>query len=354
MNKNKQIFELYIDYLVTSFSYTTATGLSALLDDDISHDQVTRFLSHKQFSSADLWKNVKKDVREIESEQGVLIFDDTVQEKRYSSENTLINWHFDHTVGRSVKGINLLNCIYHANEVSLPVAFKLITKPIEYSDVASKKLKRKSETTNEDLIDILKACKKNQLKWRYVLADSWFSSTGNMKFIGEKMKKHFVLALKSNRLVALSKEDKLQGRFVRIDPLDWSDSPICGGVKGMDFPILLHRQMFKNKDGSEGKLYLISNDIELEKGSMETIYQKRWKVEVFHKNIKSNTGLATSPAKKVKTQSNHIFMSLLATAKLEGLSIKKGLTTFGLKTKLYIKAQKEAFRAWQLMQDSTA
>jgi len=355
MNKNKQIFELYIDYLVTSFSYTTATGLSALLDGDISHDQVTRFLSKKQFSSADLWKNVKKDVREIESEQGVLIFDDTVQEKRYSSENTLINWHFDHTVGRSVKGINLLNCIYYANKVSLPVAFKLITKPIEYSDIATKKLKRKSHTTkNEDLIEILKACKKNQLKWRYVLADSWFSSTGNMKFIGEKMKKHFILALKSNRLVALSKEDKLQGRFVRIDSLDWSGSPICGWIKGMDFPIILHRQIFKNKDGSEGILYLISNDIELDKESIETIYQKRWKVEVFHKNIKSNTGLAKSPAKKEKTQSNHIFMSLLATAKLEGLSIKKSLTTFGLKTKLYIKAQKEALKAWQLMQASTA
>jgi hypothetical protein len=47
-------------------------------------------------------------------------------------------------------------------------------------------------------------------------------------------------------------------------------------------------------------------------------------------------------------------MSLLATVKLEGLSIKKGLTTFGLKTKLYIKAQKEALRAWQLVQATTA
>ena len=42
------------------------------------------------------------------------------------------------------------------------------------------------------------------------------------------MKKYFVLALKSNSLVALSKEDKLQGRFQRIDTLDWSESPICG------------------------------------------------------------------------------------------------------------------------------
>ncbi|MFT5635839.1 MAG: hypothetical protein ACI89T_001294 [Cognaticolwellia sp.] len=70
MNKNKQIFELYIDYLVTSFSYTTATGLSNPLDGDISHDQITRFLAHKQFSSADLWKNVKKEAREVESDEG--------------------------------------------------------------------------------------------------------------------------------------------------------------------------------------------------------------------------------------------------------------------------------------------
>jgi hypothetical protein len=129
--------------------------------------------------------------------------------------------------------------------------------------------------------------------------------------------------------------------------LNWSESLICGWVKGMDMTIILHRQIFKNKDGSEGILYLISNDIELDKESIETIYQKRWKVEVFHKNIKSNTSLAKSPPKKEKTQSNHIFMSLLATAKLEGISIKKGLTAFGLKTKLYIKAQKEAFKAWQ-------
>ena len=47
-------------------------------------------------------------------------------------------------------------------------------------------------------------------------------------------------------------------------------------------------------------------------------------------------------------------MSLLATAKLEGLSVKKGLSTFGLKTKRYIKAQKEALKAWQQMQTITA
>jgi hypothetical protein len=54
---------------------------------------------------------IKKTVREIETGEGVLIFDDTLQEKPHSKENNLICWHYDHCVNRSVKGINLLNCV---------------------------------------------------------------------------------------------------------------------------------------------------------------------------------------------------------------------------------------------------
>ena len=72
MNK-ADIFDLYTDYLITSFSYTTATGLSTSLDDAVSHDQVTRFLSQQDLTSKERWKVIKKTAREIESEEGVLI-----------------------------------------------------------------------------------------------------------------------------------------------------------------------------------------------------------------------------------------------------------------------------------------
>ena len=85
--KPANIFDLYTDYLLSSFSYTTATGLSEMLSGKISHDQVTRFLSKKDYTSKDLWQTIKKDVREIEDDSGVLIFDDTVQEKAYSKTN---------------------------------------------------------------------------------------------------------------------------------------------------------------------------------------------------------------------------------------------------------------------------
>ncbi len=65
-----------------------------------------------------------------------------VQEKPHSKENYLICWHFDHTVNRSVKGINLLNCLYSSNGVSLPVAFELVKKIEDFID---KKQAKKSE-----------------------------------------------------------------------------------------------------------------------------------------------------------------------------------------------------------------
>jgi len=221
-------------------------------------------------------------------------------------------------------------------------------KPTRFCDISTHKEKRISEVTkNEMLRDMLTTCKKNQLKWGYVLADSWFSSKEKMAFIHEEIKKKFIFALKSNRLVALNKEDKKQGKFVRIDKLEWSENPMQGWVKGMDFPVLFHRQIFTNKDGSTGILYLISNDLDLTKDTLEIIYKKRWKIEVFHKNIKSNTGLAKSPTKVKRTQSNHVFMSLYAAAKLECLSIKRKVNTFALKSQLYIKALRLAFEELQ-------
>ena len=53
------IFDLYTDYLITSLSYTTATGLSTILDGAVSHDQVARFLSQQDLTSKELWKVIK-------------------------------------------------------------------------------------------------------------------------------------------------------------------------------------------------------------------------------------------------------------------------------------------------------
>lgn len=348
---NTELLEIYSDYLLSSFGQTTATGLSNLLDGELSHDQITRFLNRDDYDSKLLWHQVKKTVREIESEDGVLIFDDTIQEKPYTDENELVCWHFDHTRGQSVKDINLLNCLYHSGGVSLPVAFELVRKPHLYTDLATRKIKRKSEETKNDMLRrMLKTCRQNQLKYRYVLADSWFSAQENLAFVREELDKHFVVALKSNRTLALTLTDKQQGRFTRIDQLSWQEhKPVKAWLKGLDFPVLLSRQVFMNQDGSTGILYLACSDLDCDSAAMETLYQKRWKVEIFHKTLKSNTALAKSPTQRVRTQGNHVFLSIYAAFRLECLSIKHKLNHFALRAKLYLKAVRLAFDELQTL-----
>ncbi len=74
----KANLDLYTDYLLSTFGAATATGLSAMVEGDVSHDKVTRFLSEQDYTSKDLWRQIKSTVRQVESDDGVLIFDDTI------------------------------------------------------------------------------------------------------------------------------------------------------------------------------------------------------------------------------------------------------------------------------------
>lgn len=79
-----KLLDIYTDYLISSFGPTTATNMSRMLEGEISHDEITRFLSRSTFSSSTLWLSVKSAVRDIEKSDGVLIFDDTIVEKPHT------------------------------------------------------------------------------------------------------------------------------------------------------------------------------------------------------------------------------------------------------------------------------
>src|ERR1039457_5265002 len=212
--------DLYTDYLLSTFGSATATGLSAMVEGEVSHDRITRFLSGQDFTSRDLWQHVKPVVRSIENSDGVLIFDDTIQEKAWTDENELMCWHYDHVSGRNVRGINLLNALYYSNGTSIPVAFELVKKPIQYCDLETRQLKRKSVVTKNELMrEMIETCIRNEFKFHFVLMDSWFSATENFDFIAGKGR-HFIAALKDNRLFAVKEKGKTNKRFVRVQELN--------------------------------------------------------------------------------------------------------------------------------------
>ena len=179
-----------------------------MLDRAYSHDQITRLLSSSEFSAKDLWHLVKPLVRSHQHEEACLIFDDFIIEKPYTDESELITWHFDHSKGKSVKGIGLLTAFYHTQSkehttaLRIPVGYELIRKPIEYCEIKTRKHKRMAEVTkNEQLRRMMLQCIRNDVVFRYVLGDSWFAASENMEYIHDK-KKVFIFDLKANRLAS--------------------------------------------------------------------------------------------------------------------------------------------------------
>lgn len=239
-----------------------------------------------------------------------------------------------------------MSTLYQNKDTALPIGFRLVAKTEEYLDKKSGKMKRRSPVTkNEMARDMIIQAVKNQVVFRYILFDIWFSSSENLKFIKQDCQKDVICPIKANRKVAVSLQDKLSGHWVSVSTLEIkADTELEIYLEGVEFPLSLIKQVFTNEDRSEGILYLISSDKTLNYDQITTIYQRRWNVEVYHKSLKQNVSLAKSPTQTEKTQTNHFFAALCGYIKLEMLKVETKTNHFALKTKLYVNALQSAYQ----------
>ena len=337
-----QLTDLYTEYLTCCSGLATATGMSGVLENQISHDKITRLLSSGKIDERRMWLEAKPICEEISSSDAVLILDDSVEEKQYTDKNAMMQWHFDHTIGRSVKGVNFISALYHSRGMSIPVGVKFITKDIEVIDANGKKKNKSSVSKHEHFRSLVRMAAIN-LDFKYVLADSWFSCSDNMKFITQQCGLDFIMAIKENRKVALSLQDKEEGKWLSIKNIAPEGCVRTVYVEQLEFPILICKQVFKNGDGSAGTLYLVASDLNLTYQQMTTIYQKRWKVEEYHKSIKSNTAFPKSPTQTIVSQQSHFIASIMAFIKLEKLRVRTRHNHFSLKKLLHTTATQAAW-----------
>ena len=349
---DKPLLDLYSDYLLSSFGLTPATRLSNLVHGAISHDSVTRFLAHNRPTSKDLWRVVKSHVRQVESPDGVMVIDDSIEEKPYTDENDIICWHYDHSKDRQVKGVNFMTTLYVSKGIKLPVGFQIIAKTERYWDDKKGKEQRRSPISkNTYYQQLLSACVKNTIPFQYVLNDVWYASADNMMFVKHMLKKSFIMPLKSNRKVALSAAAKRQGQYTTVETLAFKKKAAVEiYLEGVDFPLLLVEQVFVNGDGSIGTLYLVTNDTTLTFEQITTLYRKRWPVEEYHKSLKQNASLEKSPARTETTQTTHFFAALCAYIKLEMLKASTHKSHESLKLSIYMEALMTAYEQLRALQ----
>lgn len=185
-----------------------------------------------------------------------------------------------------------------------------------------------------------------------MLADNWFGAKDNMEFIHYELKKFFIFGIKANRLIAFSEEERKKGQYQNLSSLNFKDGEKrMIWLKDLAFPVALVTKIFTNEDGSTGILHIVTNDLDSDADRIYEIYQKRWRIEEYHKSIKQNASLEKSPTKVTRSQKNHIFASIVSYCKLEFLKIRTALNHFALKYKLILKANQMAFQELKILRE---
>jgi len=347
--------DLYTDFLIVQNSLATSTGCAELINHKVKHDTFTRALSIQKYDSKFLWVNNSKLVRSIQNDNGVLILDNSVIHKLYSKRNELINYHYDHAFGKAVKGINLLSCIIQYTDTSIPVGYETIIKdqPCVKKNKQGKDIMgfKSRFSLNYLARKLVKQASKNNILFKYILGDSWFSSKENINFF-QNEKRKFILGLPKNRLIAQSYKDYKSKNYVHLSTLELKDGESRRiYLKDIKYPLVITYKVFKNEDASTGKLYLVTNELELSGDCIYKIYQRRWSIETYHRSLKQNTSLGKSPTSVKKTQSNHICLSLLAYSKLEKIMLCDGKNHYALKHQLIIAANQASYKKLLELQD---
>jgi hypothetical protein len=292
-----------INYTLTYFADHVKT---------FSHDRINRYLRGEHLRPHLVCDNVKDDI--VLSETGYLLFDDTVLDKRYSSEIEGVRAQYSGNAKAVIKGISVVSCVYVNPELN---RFWEIDYRIYDPDVDGKtKLQQACEMLSQ-------ARYVRQIPFRGVLMDSWYATKWVMLVI-ERMGKLYYCPLKCNRLLT---ESDQPGTYQRVDTLPWTPDEDQSGkrVHLRDFPkghrVSLFRLLRSTPRSEPDVDFIVTNDRTHPTSQVvHDVTDLRWKVEEFHRDTKQLTGIEACQCRAARIQRNHIGCAILVWNRLKELA----------------------------------
>jgi len=308
----------YCQYLLSSPINYTVTNLADHLD-SISHDRINRYLRGEKLTPRLLWDNVKSLLHP--SENGYLLFDDTVLDKRYSTSIELTRRQYSGNEHRVVRGIGLISCVYVNGETG---QFWVIDYRLYDPD-------GDAQSKLDHVVAMLEGVvHSKQLPFSTVLMDSWYATQALMARI-DQLNKVYYCPLKVNRRVDDSGGQQV---YQRIDELDWTSQELDQGklIKIRGFPKDKKVKLFRVTVSTNRTEFVATND--LSQASTDAVQDEcgiRWKIEEFHRELKQLTGLEACQCRKARIQRNHIACALLVWSRLKTIAYQTGRTIYQVK-----------------------
>lgn len=311
----------YCQFLLSSQINYTQTYL-ADHSESYSHDSMNRFLRLDKLTPSVLWANVKADV-EV-SEQGYVLFDDMVLDKRHSREARLVRHQWSGNEKRVIRGIGVVTCVYvnPDTEQFWVIDFRVYDPEGDEQSKIAHML--------EMLENVLYS---KALTFKTVLMDSWYASMEVIKHI-ETLDKIYYCPIKSNRHV-----DDTEGneKHRRVDKLYWSDRERDQGkvVHLKKMPKGHRVKLFRLALSTGRTDYVITNDMTQDSTNVaKTTCSIRWKIEQFHRESKQVTGLEACQCRLSRALRNHIACSFLVWTHLKRLAHQLNSNVYQLKASL--------------------
>lgn len=308
----------YCQYLLVSQINYTLTNF-ADHSERFSHDAINRYLRGERITPRLIWDNVRSQL--VLTEQGYLIFDDTVLDKNYSDSIELVRRQYSGNAHSVIKGIGVVTCVYVNPETD---QFWLIDYRIYDPDGDGK---TKLDHVREMLQNVQY---EKQLPFQAVLMDAWYATKDLMLYI-ESLKKNYYCPLKDNRQV-----DDSQGAkpYRRVDALLWSEAELASGkrIKIKGFPKEHKVRAFRVVVSTNRTDYVVTNDLaQSSTKATQEVCGFRWKIEQLHREGKQLTGLERCQCRKARIQRNHIGCALLVWVRFKELAAQTGRTMYQLK-----------------------
>ena len=277
------------------------------MEDDVSPDAV--------------WQSVAHLIRR--SGSACLIFDDSVLDKRHSSQIELVRRQYSGNEHGIVKGIGVVNCLY----VNLDTGEYWIIDWIIYDPDGDGKSKLDHV---RDMLD--DAIARKGLPFRAVPMDSWYATKDLMMHF-DRAGKLFYCPLKSNRKV-----DDSGGKnpHKAVSGLEWFGDEMPRGkqVKIHGFPMDHKVKLFRGAATNRTE-YVATNDHSQDSAvAVKGVCRIRWKIEQYHREGKQMLGMETCQCRKARAQRNHIGCAILAWHCLTKLARKLKTNIYALKNSL--------------------
>lgn len=311
----------YCQYLLGSQVNYTITYFADHAE-QFSHDAINRYLAGDQIPPRLVWENVRDDI--IPTEQGYIVFDDTVLDKRFAQSIDLVRRQYSGNAHGVIKGIGVVTCVY-VNPIE--DQFWIIDYRIFDPDGDGK-------TKLDHVTDMLTTLVHHKrIPWYAVLMDTWYATQAMMQGI-EALGKVYYCPLKANRLVD---DSEAQAPYRRVDTLTWTADERDHGktVKIRGFPKEHKVKLFRVASSTRRTDYIVTNDSTQDStAAVQEVCGWRWKIEQFHRETKQVTGIEGCQCRKARIVRNHIGCAILVWVRLKQVAQEMGKTIYQVKQDL--------------------